>query len=354
MGSQLTVGQFFVRVVLIIFALAVVYFLWQIVDVLLLAFVGVLLAVFLRTLVALLRRLVPLPGGVAFAIVVVVLLAFFGAIGWFLAPQLSQDFSQLATDVPDALSQLGSQLAEYGWAQEAIDQVNQISSFTEVMPSGGTLFTRITGTFSTALNVVTNLIFVLFTGIFLAANPTMYRKGILQLIPASRRSRMEEVLTEVVATLRWWLLGQFFSMTVIGTLTGVALWLLEMPFALALGIIAGLFEFVPYVGPVATGFLAGLLAFVQSPLQALYVVLAYIAIQQFESNVLTPIVHRYTVSLPPALSLIGVLAMGALFGFVGVLVATPLIAVAIVLVKMVYIEEVLGEMTELPRQLLKT
>ncbi len=200
---------------------------------------------------------------------------------------------------------------------------------------------------------VADVLLLAFTGIFLAANPGMYRSGILQLLPASRRKRMGDVIDEVVITLRWWILGQFFSMTVIGSLTGIALWLLGMPFALALGILAGLFEFVPYVGPIVTGFLAGLLAFVESPLQALYVVLIYTGIQQFESNVLTPIVHRYTVSLPPVLSLIGVLAMGALFGFVGVLVATPLLAVVLVLVKMIYIEEVLGEVPELPRQLLK-
>ncbi len=97
-------------------------------------------------------------------------------------------------------------------------------------------------------------------------------------------------------------------MIVIGSLTGLALWLLGMPFALALGILAGLLEFVPYVGPLFTGVIAGLLAFVESPLQALYVILIYSAIQQFESNLLTPIVHRYTVALPPVLSLTAVSA----------------------------------------------
>ncbi|MCB0127235.1 MAG: AI-2E family transporter [Caldilineaceae bacterium] len=351
MTSQLTLGQFLVRVVLVFFVVAVLYFLWQAAEILLLAFAGLLLGVFLRTLVALLRQVVPLPAGVAFAVVVVLLLLLGGGIGWLIAPRLSQDLSQLSTSVPNAFQQLSDRLTQYGWAQEIADQ---IPSFTQVVPSSGTIFTRITGTFSTALSVVSNLIFVLFTGIFLAANPGLYRNGILQLFPESRRSRMAEVIEEIITTLRWWLIGQLISMTVIGTLTGVALWLMGMTFALALGIIAGVFEFVPYVGPIVTGFLATLLAFVDGPMQALYVLLAYIAIQQFESNILTPMVHRYTVSLPPVLSLIGVLTMGALFGFVGILVATPLLAVIIILVKMLYIEEVLGEVTELPRQLLKS
>jgi predicted PurR-regulated permease PerM len=350
MTATLTLKQFIGRVVLVIAAVAIALFLWQIADILLLTFAGLLVAVFLRTLVRLLQRLVPLSEGLAFALVVLLLILCGGAIGWYLAPQLSQDFNQLFTNVPAALRQLGSQLAHYGWAQELIDRM---SSVTQLVPSSGTLFTRITGTFSTAFNVLTNLIFVLFTGLFLAANPGMYRDGILRLVPAARRSRLHDVINEVVITLRRWLLGQFFSMVVIGSLTGLALWLLGMPFALALGTLAGLLEFVPYVGPLVTGVLAGLLAFVESPIQALYVILSYIAIQQFESNLLTPIVHRYTVALPPVLSLTAVLALGALFGFIGVLVATPLVAVLIVLVKMIYLEEVLGEVPDLPRRLLK-
>jgi len=336
---------------LTILTVVAIYFLWQVADILLLAFAGLLLAVFLRTLVVLLQRVIPLPTSVAFLIVVILLLVFVGGIGLMIAPRLSQDMEQLLTSVPEALQLFPTQLEQYGWAQEAVEQ---ISSLTQMMPAGDTIYTQITGTFSTAIRAIANLAFILFTGLFLAANPDLYRHGLLQLFPSSRRDRMNEIIDEVITTLRWWLLGQLLSMVVIGTLTGLTLWLLGMTFALALGIVAGFFEFVPYVGAITTGSLATLLAFVNSPFQAFYVLLAYICIQQFESNILTPMVHRYTVSLPPVLSLLGVLVMGALFGFVGVLVATPLLAVVIVLVKMLYIEEVLGEVAELPRQLLKT
>lgn len=350
MNDNLSPAQFFGRIVLVIVAVAAALFLWQVVDLLLFAFAGMLLAVFLRTLVRLLQRVIALPEQAAFAVVIASLLLVSGAVGWFIAPRLSRDFSQIFADIPEALDQLRAQLVQYGWAQEIFDSIPPIR---QLMPSGGTIFSRITGTFSTTFNVLTYTLYVIFVGIFLAANPSMYRNGLLRLIPESRRNRANEVISEIVTALRWWLLGQLFSMTIIGSLTGIALWLLGMPFALALGILAGILEFIPYVGPLLTGAIAALLAFVDSPTQALYILLIYAAIQQFEGNLLLPIVHRYTISLPPALTLTAVLVAGLLFGFVGVLVATPLLAVAMVLVKMIYIEETLGEVPELPEPLLE-
>ncbi len=350
MNSSLSLPQFLGRSLLLLGLLILLLFLWQIAGILLLLFAGLLLAIFLRMLMHLLQRFLPLSDRIAFVIVLLALLVAGGALGWFFAPKLNRDLSALFTEIPTGLQAVREQLTNHGWANSLLDR---ISSVSQIMPSTGTLVARLRGTFSSVLDLVTNLIFVLFTGIFLAANPGFYRRGILQLVPQSRRTRAGEVLDEVIVTLRWWLVGQAIAMLIIGMLTGISLWFLGLPFALTLGIIAGLLEFVPYVGPVVTGGLAALLAFVQSPLQALYVLLLYIGIQQFESNLLTPIVHRYTVSLAPALSLTAVLIMGTLFGFIGVLVATPLVAVIVVLVKMLYIEDVLGETTELPRQLLK-
>ncbi|MEZ4617553.1 MAG: hypothetical protein R2867_18850 [Caldilineaceae bacterium] len=144
MPSSLTLGQFLARVVLVIFALAVAYVLWQLADVLLLAFAGLLLAVFLRTLIKLLKAGGATTNGGGFLVVVTLLLLIGGAVGWFTAPRLSQDLSQLSSSVPEALGQISAQLTQYGWAQEIVDQ---LSSFTQVMPSGNTLFTRVTGPF---------------------------------------------------------------------------------------------------------------------------------------------------------------------------------------------------------------
>lgn len=124
---------------------------------------------------------------------------------------------------------------------------------------------------------------------------------------------------------------------------GVGLWLLGVPLALSLGFLAGLLELVPYVGPVLAAVPALLLAFVQAPELGLYVLLLYVGVQQLEGDLLTPIIQEVAVDLPPVLTLVATFVMGALFGVLGLLVATPLAALALVLVRMLYLEDVLGE-----------
>ncbi|MEZ4869301.1 MAG: AI-2E family transporter [Caldilineaceae bacterium] len=347
---EIPLSKFLGRLVLAVGVVALAWLLWNVADILLLAFAGLLLAVFLRTLVRLVQRVVPLPNQLALTVVVFILLVVLGLGGWLLAPRLNRDLSQLVTGVPEALRNLADQFQQYPWLQ---NMINQLPTPSELVPPNRQFLSRFTGTLSTTFNVLTNIIFILFVALFLAGDPQMYYDGILQLVPSTRRSRLGEVLDEVIVTLRWWILGQLFSMIVIGTLTGLGLWLLGLRFALAVGVIAGLLEFIPYVGPLLTGTLAGLLAFMVGPWQALYVVLLYIGIQQFEGNLLIPIVHQYTVSLPPALTLTTFLIVWSLFGFAGLLVATPLIAVALVLVKMLYIQDVLGGTPELPRHMLR-
>jgi predicted PurR-regulated permease PerM len=341
-------SQFLGRVVLLVGVVASFWLCWQIADILLLAFAGVLLAIFFQILVKLLQHFVPLTNQWALLVIVAVLLGLLGLLGWFTAPQLLADLNALSDQVPTALRQISEQVDRYGWVQRLL---NRLPSLEQVVTPNGGLFAQITGTFSTVLSLLANLLLILFVGLFLAANPALYRAGVLQLAPAPRRPRLAEVINKVVTTLRWWILGQLFAMIVIGVLTGVGLWFIGMPFALALGVITGLLEFIPYIGPIVAGSLALLLAFTQSPIQALYVLVLYIGIQQIEGNLLTPLVHRYTVALPPALTLVAVVVIGTLFGFVGLLVATPLLAVMMVLIKMLYIEDVLGGTPDLPHRL---
>lgn len=344
-------SKFLGRVVLAVGVVGLAWLAWNVADILFLAFAGLLLGVFLRTLVRFLQRVIPLPSGWALLVVVVLLLGFFGFIIWLLTPRLSRDFSELINDVPAAFDHLENQLQQYPWGQSLLQW---LPPPMQLASPKGQLFAQFTGTLSTTLNGLANVIFILFVGFFLAGDPQMYYAGLLHLVPSTRRERLRGVLDELIATLRWWLLGQLFSMVVIGALTGIGLWLLGMPFALAIGVVAGLLEFIPYVGPILTGALAGLFALMISPWEALYVILLYIGIQQFEGNILIPLVHQYTVALPPALTLTAFLIVWSLFGFTGLLVATPLVAVVVVLVKMLYIEDVLHGSPDLARKMLRS
>jgi predicted PurR-regulated permease PerM len=206
---------------------------------------------------------------------------------------------------------------------------------------------RLFGFVPAVFGVLTNILFVVIFGIFLAANPKLYQRGLLQLFPQSKRERVQEVLNALGHTLRGWLLAQLVSMVVIGVLVALGLWWLGMPFVLSLAFIAFLLEFIPTVGSFLSAAPAVLIAFTQSPTMALWVLLFYLVVQTVEGNLLMPLIQQRVVHLPPALTLLTILIMGTLFGFLGLLVATPLLAVILVLVKMLYLEDTLGQKIQL-------
>ncbi len=187
---------------------------------------------------------------------------------------------------------------------------------------------------------------VLFVGIYLAVNPTLYKNGVLKLVPIRKRARINEVLAASGQTLRSWLLGEAVLMLTIGVLKAVGLWILGVPVALTLGVLAGILEFVPNIGPVTAGTIAALIAFTQSPQQALYVIIFTVALQAAESNILQPVVQKFAVDVPPVLTILTQVIATTLFGFAGLLVATPLVAVAIPVIRMLYVDDVLGDTSE--------
>jgi predicted PurR-regulated permease PerM len=156
------------------------------------------------------------------------------------------------------------------------------------------------------------------------------------------------VLDHCGAALRQWLKGQVLAMVMIGTLSGLGLWLLGVPSAAALGLIAGLAEFVPFVGPIAGAVLALLVASAQGLTTLLWVLILFLAIQQIEGNLVTPLIERQLVSLPMALTLFSIVAMGVVFGPLGVFLATPLTVLLHALVAKLYVEGVLGRRVSLP------
>jgi predicted PurR-regulated permease PerM len=200
-----------------------------------------------------------------------------------------------------------------------------------------------TGLLGTVFNAFADAILVLVVALFLAADPAPYRRGLLRLVPPARRSRGAEVLDALDDGLWQWILGQSLAMLCVGVITAAGLLLLGIPLAFALGILAGLLNFIPYLGPILSGGPAVLIAFAQSPTDALYTLLLFVFLQSFEGYVLTPMLQRRAVSIPPALGILAIVGLGALFGAYGVLFATPLLLVVMVLVRMVYVEDALGD-----------
>lgn len=318
--------------------------LWYAVEVLLLVFAGILLAIFLRGLSNCLAVRTFLSGGWSLALVVVALVAIAGTCAWLLAPRVIDQVEQLSQQLPRAIQQLGQRIEQHEWGRRVLASV---PSADEMLPSG-TVLSRATGIFSTALGMITTFIVILSIGIYLAVEPDLYTGGVIRLVPAAHRARAREVLSRLEQTLRWWLYGRIFAMFVVGVLTTIGLYLLGVPLALALGLIAMVLTFIPYIGAIIALLPALVFGLLESPTQALYVSLLYLAIQTIESYLLTPLVNRRMVKLPPALTITTQVLLGVLLGTVGIALASPLTAATLVLVKMLFIEDTLGDPVERP------
>jgi predicted PurR-regulated permease PerM len=353
--TQTISGASFTRRVLIAAGIVTVIvvgllFLQIVTDILLLVFAGILLAVFLRALTDWVSKYTGLADSWSLVIVVLAILVVIGLGVWLLAAQVAQQIDQLIQTLPSSLQQLRQRVMNLPGVRQLLelDQVPPPDELVSGLFRQANLFSRITGIFSTLLSMLTAIVVILAIGLYLAAEPGLYERGIVRLIPISNRDRARQVLGALGYTLRWWLVGRIASMVIIGVFTGAGLWLLGMPLALTLGLLAGLLEYIPNIGPVLSAVPAVLIASTQGQTQVLYVVALYLVVQALESYVVTPLVLEHTVSLPPVLTLTVVIIGGILFGFLGLLLATPLTVVVMVLVKMLYIEDTLGDPAELP------
>lgn len=200
----------------------------------------------------------------------------------------------------------------------------------------------------TLVDAATGLILIVIGGVFLAADPGLYRRGAVMLLPKRHHARIDDALLTCGGALRLWLVAELIAMAIVGVLAGLGTWAIGLPAPLALGLFAGLTEFVPVVGPILGAVPALLLALTQGSSAVLWTLLLFLAIQQLESNVITPLLQRRMVTIPPALLLFVVLALWLLFGALGVIFGAPLTVVGYVLVKKLYVRQTLGESTEVP------
>jgi predicted PurR-regulated permease PerM len=333
----------FVRRVLIVLGLAALFFLvWELRVLLLMLFGAIVIASIFRAVADVICKYTKLPNGVSTALAIILVLGSLAALIALFGAHVAQQVQTLRETLPAAWKTLEQRIGDIGLSAQLDKLVATITA-----PGGGSL----SGFGRTLLSIgsgLADLLVVIFAGIYLATQPNFYRTGLIKLVPPLRRKIAAEAMLESERALRLWLKGQAIAMVVVGLLTGFGLWWLEMPSALTLGLLAGVLEFIPFAGPIIAAVPAILLALAVSPELTLWVVLLYVAVQQFEGNLLTPLVQQYAVDLPGAVLLFSLIGFGSLFGTLGIILAAPLAVVSMVLVKRLYIIEALDTPTPIP------
>ncbi|MBC7928224.1 MAG: AI-2E family transporter [Bryobacteraceae bacterium] len=315
-------------------------FFWVASDVILLVFGSILLSLLFRMMADGLARYTPVPERWSLLVALLLLLVALVVGIWSLAPEISRQVQQLAKTIPAAWTQLQGQLSNFPLLRSLM--AGTPDALPGLSGSGQTV-QRVTGFLSSSLGVLANIFLILVLSLFFASDPKTYKEGLVRLLPISRRPRASEVMSELSKTLRAWMLAQLFAMVVIGVLTGSGLFILGIPLAFALTLLAALFNFIPNIGPLIAGAPAVLLAFTHGYEASLWVVALYFSAQTLEGNFITPMIQQRAVAIPPALTIAAQLVLGVLFGFAGLALATPLAVTAMVLVRMLYIEDVLGD-----------
>ncbi|RKQ96380.1 putative PurR-regulated permease PerM [Kushneria sinocarnis] len=311
-------------------------------EILLLIFAGLLMALLISLPTDWLLRHTFLSRRWSLVVVIGGLIMLLGAFMANFATNALQQFHQMSQVLPQSVSHLEQQLRGWPFGDRLVSHLEQNGSAGDVFSSW---LTRVETLLSSTFGALINTVVVIFIGLYVAIEPDTYRNGLLSLVPPQRRQGSRVLMKEVRSKLSWWLIGQLVSMAVVGLLTGIGLWLLGIPLALSLGLLAALMEFIPNFGPLLAAGAALLVAFSQDPQALWHVALLYTGIQFVESYLLTPWVQREAVAIPPGLLIAVQVALGLMAGILGLLVAAPLTALCMVLIQRLYVEGWLGEGT---------
>lgn len=336
-------GAFWRRFLMVAGIVVLMLLAWHLADVLLLIFGAVLVAVLLHALAAPIARTTPLPEVWAVVAAALGLAGLIGLVAWLFGAEVRAQAAELAERLPEAWRSFQERLGTTDLKERLLSRAQ------EAAPTAGSVISGLASVVSSFAGGVADFLLVVFGGFYLATQPDLYRRGFLLLFPpGDGRESVAGALDASGAALRLWLLGQLVSMTFLFVLTGIGLWAIGVPAALALALLAGLAQFVPLIGPIVAAIPALLIALSEGWQMALWTLLLYVAIQQVESNLITPLVQRQAVALAPAVTLFAVVAFGLLFGPLGLLFATPLAVVVMVVVKKLWVREMLGEPTNVP------
>ncbi len=334
----MTTAEFSKRAAIVIGLALIPALIWFLFDVVLVMVGGVLIAVLLQLGAEPFLRL-RLPRSIALVCSGLIIIAILGGAGYLFGAGVASEMQEVLRradearqSITDSLhkSQLGSLLLSHMKSNNV--------PVTEII-------SRVFGVSATFIAAV---VVTVFAGIYLTAQPALYRDGLSKLAPPSWRANANETIDLVADGLRLWLLGQLIQMTIIGVLSGFAVWMIGLPSPFALGVIAGVTEFVPYLGPIVASIPAILVAITTNPSAILWTIAAYVIIHQAEGQLVMPMIQQKMVFIPPAVMLLSIVTISSLFGLAGAIFAAPITVLLFVLINKLYVRDSLGEEAYLP------
>lgn len=329
-----------------IFAILLLLFVYSVAEVLLLVFIAALFSLYLGSVVDFLQDRLRIPRGLGLLVALLFTGVMVTGVGWLVIPPVLIQTQELVATLPTLLT---------GWVRQLEDLVTRYPLLAALLPPEqmgsrfSSLFSNVGGYFTglfpylfDGLHVVINVISVLVMGIYLALRPAMYREGVISLAPPVHRELVRDILADLGTSLRAWIGGQILAMFFLGFLTWIGLTLLDVPYALAFGVFTGVVVLVPFFGTLVSTLLPALFVLGSGGAwPAFLVILLGVVIHLLEANFVHPLIMERRVNLPPVLSIVSVLVMAELLGAVGLLVAVPVLATLMVIVRRIYIHRLL-------------
>ena len=301
-------------------------------SVLLLILAGALIAVFFRGLSGIIERKTAWKEGICLTVSILGTLIILVLLFWLMGAKVQTQMAQLTETLPSTIDNAKQQLNQSPIGQKIVQQLSSPDSQKKAASMVQTVF-------KSTFGVLGDLYVILFIGIFFTVSPRLYKNGLVQLVPSGGRDKADTIMHKLGENLKKWLKGKLFAMLIVFILTSIGLVIMGMPMWLALALIAGILNFIPNFGPLLAMIPAVLVGLMQSPSTAIWVAALYIVVQVVESNFITPMVQQKLISVPPAMIIIAQLLIAPLTGGWGLVLATPLLVIIMVLLKELYISK---------------
>ena len=301
-------------------------------NVLLMILAGTLIATYFHGLGDMIERRTGLKRKWAMIISVVSTFVIIGLLFWFMGTKIQQQVNQLSESLPGTVHNLKAKLSENDLGRKLLQNIDQSGD--------GKMMTTVQSFFSTSFGVLGDIYIILFLGIFFTTNPSLYKDGVMLLVPPSKKKMGHHILDRISLSLKGWLKGMMVAMVLVAVMIGIGLSIVGIPAALVLGLLTGLLEIVPTLGSVLAMIPGVLLGLTVSTNTAVIVAIIYIISQTITANIVNPLIQKKMINLPPALTLISQLIMGSVSGALGIIMAVPLLAITVILVDELYVKKI--------------